>query len=348
MKNPYIDFKPYDSDILMVVFGAAGKKGEFTFFKTMQSVKANVLSIAHDGKNAWYKSGVPNVGNSLPEFLINTVVLVKKYCLKYKIKQLILVGASMGAYAALLFGCFMRNTFKSSSISVKTLVFGTETVLFLPGSNSLKHNPIESRQDFPAEFLDINSYKNYSDEIYMLFGENFLPDAYSALLYKEIQETLHQKQVHLISIYDCSHMVPVYSNRDSEYIIDFFNNFIDGYFFVFHQGHMANYLTSNDLLPLFHLDLNAENTLPYLKNLTTKYAAYAYGLNRLGVWYETHNHVESALKYLKLSNFIDPTLTNTVEHLGIVRRKLQQKASPDNESSGPSQSSHSSEKLQLF
>ena len=68
----------------------------------------------------------------------------------------------------------------------------------------------------------------------------------------------------------------------------------------------------------------------------------------MGVWYETHDHVESALKYLKLSNFIDPTLTNTVEHLGIVRRKLQQKASPDNESSGPSQSSHSSEKLQLF
>lgn len=34
MKNPYIDFKPYDSDILMVVFGAAGKKGEFTFYQS--------------------------------------------------------------------------------------------------------------------------------------------------------------------------------------------------------------------------------------------------------------------------------------------------------------------------
>ncbi|ULJ61202.1 tetratricopeptide repeat protein [Wielerella bovis] len=324
MNNPYINFKRHHSDILMVVFGAAGKSGEFTFYKTMQSVNANVLSIAHDGQNAWYKNGVPTLGNSLTELMENTVILVKQCCLKYNIKQVILVGASMGGYAALLFGCFMRNTFSANSIKVKTLVFGAETVLFLVGSNSLKHNPHETKDDFPKEFLDITPYKNHSDEIYMLFGENFLPDAYSALLYKEKQEKFHQKHINLLSIYDCAHMVPVYINRDSGLIVDFFNNFINDEIFIFHQGHMASYLTSDDLLPLFNLDLNADSTLDYLIALTTKYSAYVYGLNRLGIWYETHGDLENALKYLKLAHFIDPSLNNTIEHLGNVRRRLQQ------------------------
>lgn len=346
MNNPYLDFKPHDSDVLIVIFGTTSQAGKFTFSKTMQSVNANVLSIAHDGQNTWYKNGVPNIGNSLTEFLKNSVGLIKQYCSKYNIKHLILVGATMGGYAALLFGCFMGDTFSANSISVRTLVFGSETVLFLPSSNSLKHNPDDSKNDFPKRFLDIASYKNYSDEIYMLFGENFLPDAYSALLYKERQEKIHQKHIHLISIYDCSQMmIPNYINKDSGYLIDFFNYFINGNIFIFHQGHMADYLTSDDLVPLFNLDLNAGNTLNYLQRLITKYSAYVYGLNRLGVWYERHDDLDNALKYLKLSNFIDPNFSDTVEHLENVKKRLQQRSHSDE---APSPSHKKTEPLQFF
>jgi tetratricopeptide (TPR) repeat protein len=91
---------------------------------------------------AWYHDGVPGLGGSIEE----TSAALRRIADELSPTHVATIGAAIGGYAAILFGCLLRAD--------RILAFGAETQLMLPGTRSSK----DLRASPPRKFIDLQPH----------------------------------------------------------------------------------------------------------------------------------------------------------------------------------------------
>ena len=111
-----------DSDILLLVCSHLNEpKGRFSFYGTVRGLPVNKLFINSNGNN-WYRDGIPGLGGNIEEIAASLRALVDGVAPR----ELVTFGASMGGYAAILFGALLGAT--------RVLAMSAKPVLPVPGT----------------------------------------------------------------------------------------------------------------------------------------------------------------------------------------------------------------------
>ncbi|HAX7888692.1 TPA: hypothetical protein JTJ83_004564 [Escherichia coli] len=293
---------------LFLVFSSRGAgPGEFSFFKTFDSLNVNVLHVT-PSDFSWYQKGLVGLGSDLPSAFKALSDRIDNFCIYHKIKQIICVGASMGGYGALIYGALSSRKIKTTLI-----LFGTETILKLPYSKSS-----ESEFDIFKKFKDVR-FLDYSDlDVNMIFGEFDIVDTYCALSMR------HDRNFSFFSCTSASHVVPEYLNRQIG-IVNFFTDFLSGGRSFIGRGHIASELYPEDISPLLFSKQFTEEYNNALLCCLKKYPSFGFAWNRLGVYLHNIGDLAGSLAALKRAFFINPDYPNTIEHLNSVRNKLKTK-----------------------
>jgi len=122
----------YPREILVIVFGheSFDSTPGFDFYsnlKTIQNLtsrKANLI-LLRDKTNSWYQRGVDGLGSNIDE----TIVSLKKIISKINPSQIITIGQSMGAYAAIHYGALLAAN--------KAIAFGPLSFLDVAHANKI-------------------------------------------------------------------------------------------------------------------------------------------------------------------------------------------------------------------
>ena len=124
--GPAFSFQLAQGSTKLVIFfsGTGPKDGTFNFWKLGNKLDAHRLFV-NDGRNHWYQSGVPGLGDNIDETLSNIRLWVRKL----GVKEIYAIGQSMGAHGAILYG---------ARLGARVLAFGAETILNLEASNSAR------------------------------------------------------------------------------------------------------------------------------------------------------------------------------------------------------------------
>jgi len=270
-----------ESDALCVVFSARGSKpGSFSFFKTMERSKVNVLHITPP-EAAWYQSGLVGFGNDIHTAFSNLWDFIQSLIEKFSFKRIFIIGDSMGAYAALVFAHFVKD------ISTRVICFGGETTLNLPGSRS-------SENVFKNEgFHDIRNLE-YGDNvnIIMIFGEYDMVDAYCALSMK------NRKNFKILSHLWSPHSVTPELHSDMG-LANFMRDALRGRFFYPGRGHLASALNVKDVEPLVFSKAGSQEYIDTIKTCVRRYPNFSFGWLALAEYFTKAGETEKARNALK-------------------------------------------------
>ncbi|MCR2805453.1 lysophospholipase [Paenibacillus soyae] len=158
-KSIIIDYTK-DSDTLLITFCGRGALTDgpetlppFEFFRSTQSMGVNRM-IIRDAKKAWYHKGLSNISDV--ENFDQVVTYLEDIIPVHRFKKILVMGLSMGGYAAILFGLLTR-------FNVTVHAFGPQTYIDIdkkeyPDELSwiipiLKEIPSE----VPREYLDLRN-----------------------------------------------------------------------------------------------------------------------------------------------------------------------------------------------
>ena len=120
---------PSESDTALVSFGAkGGGHAHFHFFKLLKPLPDLTKLLVRDPSGSWYNAGLPGVGDTLEEI----AAAIERELRALSARRVITAGSSMGAYAAILFGCMLG--------AERAVALAPQTILD-PG---LRHAPPES------------------------------------------------------------------------------------------------------------------------------------------------------------------------------------------------------------
>lgn len=244
---------------LTVVFSARGAKaGAFSMFKTMERAGANVLHVT-PADATWYQTGLPGLGDDLPTAFSALAERVTAYARDNGYDQLWVIGDSMGAYAALVFGSMIKG------LPTKMLALGAETVLKLPGARS-------SEKRFPVtHFTDIRelAYPETASAT-MIFGEYDEVDIFCALSMRD------RPQFRLYSHAWSPHSVAPELHADMG-LAEFVKNAFRGNYFFPGRGHLASALRAADVEPLVHKRPGTGAYHTAIKRCLRRYPAFRQG-----------------------------------------------------------------------
>lgn len=121
---------------LVIYFSGTGKdQGKFDFWKVGRKIPENVLFVS-DARNHWYQSGIVGLGSTIDL----AARRIRKWGRAVGIDEYVTVGASMGGFGAIAFACKLGG---------RALVFGSDTILRLPLSRSLKQMPSDAPTPLP-------------------------------------------------------------------------------------------------------------------------------------------------------------------------------------------------------
>jgi len=209
-----------NSTKLLVVFTWMGASpGRFAFYKSLNSIKENVLFL-NDKNNEWYQNGIPGISASVDD----TCTKIKELADKLNAVEIITIGSSMGAYGALLYG---------AKLGSRSLAFSPETILNLPGSRSGKNIPAHIEK----KYNDLRPHiKGSSLEASVITGELDTIDLLCA------SHIANLENIKVISIKGVAHGVPEFLHRKFgiDKVIDQFiktNTLPD----IAERGDLANY-----------------------------------------------------------------------------------------------------------
>jgi pimeloyl-ACP methyl ester carboxylesterase len=95
---------PAGSETAIVSFSAnGGGRKHFHFFRLLEPVPEISKLLVRDPNDSWYNAGLPGVGDTIEEIADRIELEVAEL----GAKRTIAIGSSMGAYAAILFGCLI-------------------------------------------------------------------------------------------------------------------------------------------------------------------------------------------------------------------------------------------------
>ena len=248
-----------ESRQLTLVFSARGAKpGKFSFFKTMERARANVLYITPDAP-FWYQTGLVDLGGTITTAFTALAERLRKFVADEGYTSLFVVGDSMGAYAAIVFASFV------DFIETTVIALGAETVLKLPGARS-SDEPF----DVP-EFADIRDLPlDKRVTVHMIFGEYDLIDAYCALRMRE------RPQFKLYSHSWSVHSVAPELHADMG-TGDFISNVFRGNFFFPGRGHMPAALRMQHVESLVLRPKEKRGRVRALRKAVFRYPAFRLG-----------------------------------------------------------------------
>ncbi len=100
-----IDISYQDRPLLIAFGGIAGAMGipPFEFFNLTRDLDINKIYI-RDLSQTWYHSGLPGISKNIDE----TASFLKRTINESSIEKVIVIGNSMGGYAAILFGMLIQ------------------------------------------------------------------------------------------------------------------------------------------------------------------------------------------------------------------------------------------------
>ena len=312
------------SDTLFIVFSARDQKKtkNFSFFNTFKKLNISTLFI-RSSENTWYHSGIindktQNIANVFKQ-IIEQILL---YSDKEKIHNIYVIGSSMGAYAALLFGHLIGTSFIDKNIFIEIISISPETILFLPESKSISEENFSNI--VPKEYIDITLLKNFANRISIYCGEFELVDIYSALKFQYFNKS---NNIKIYSIIDGNHYIPEllhkrYCNGISEF---FYNVFFHKIYEPIYSGNIANCLNYKDIEPFIY-DKKNFSKLDILKECIKKYPSFGLFYNRLGLLYEKCNNIFLSKFYFNLSLLLNKNYQNTINHLNyLASQELRKK-----------------------
>jgi hypothetical protein len=211
--NPETDecilFEERNGTNLIISFGGGGKgmlaAPVFEFFNSLNQFDCDKLFL-RDLNQAWYQKGVDENINTISKLadFIRTKTLAKKY------KKVILIGSSLGGYAAILFGTMLNvNTviaFAPQSFIDKWRRFIYRDKRWLNPVKGVYNNPKKEKKYFDLKvFLKT---LEYDTEILVYYGSIHRLDSLHAKRLSEI------KNIKLIPVEEGGHGV-VKTMRDS-------------------------------------------------------------------------------------------------------------------------------------
>lgn len=95
---------PSESETALIAFGSRGAgRGPFPFFKLLKTLPSMTKLIVRDPSDRWYNAGLPGFGDT-PEEIAQQL---ERELSRLGARRFITFGASMGGYAAILFGCLI-------------------------------------------------------------------------------------------------------------------------------------------------------------------------------------------------------------------------------------------------
>ena len=153
---------------LAIVFSHIDEpEGRFSLYGTVRDLPAARLFV-NTPRNAWYHDGVPGIGDDVPALAraLNRAVAALAP------REVVVLGVSMGGYAALLLGALIDAD--------RTLAFGPETELKLPGSRSSRFIGDRARSAWD-DLLPVLATRPRRTPIALLTGEADLIDLHCAL-----------------------------------------------------------------------------------------------------------------------------------------------------------------------
>lgn len=141
LEGDYYKFVPHKgSSQLLLIFSSVNVEArKFVFYKNTIDLPVHKLYL-NDSNNGWFQSGVKGLGDSIDK----TVESILKLKEKLGASEIVTLGSSMGAYAALLYG---------AKLNARVLCFGAEVVLGLPESRANIYMP----KGAPIYYKDIRS-----------------------------------------------------------------------------------------------------------------------------------------------------------------------------------------------
>ncbi len=186
IKNPKspvaVDLSHNNSSLLIAFGGIAGALGvpPFEFFNLSKDLNINKIYM-RDHQQSWYHRGLPN----LAEDIDGIANFLEQNIQQAKPKNLVLVGNSMGAYAAILFGTLI-NADVVHAFSPQTFIDKENRKKYRDkrwGRQIKKTHKILDEKYFDLNSLlskkksncDINIYYSIKDKLDKLHAEHLIP-----------------------------------------------------------------------------------------------------------------------------------------------------------------------------
>ena len=161
--GPSFDFQISKGSTKLVLFfsGTGMRDGKFNYWQIGNTFATHRLFL-NNGRNHWYQGGVPGLGESVDETVLN----IRLWARELGVNEIYTVGQSMGAHGAILYG---------AKLGARVLAFGAETIMNLEGSRStrlMQDNP-------PIVYPDLHSIMaDASQPIFAFAGERDPIDLY--------------------------------------------------------------------------------------------------------------------------------------------------------------------------
>lgn len=289
-----------DGETLYVVFSARGASpGNYSFFRTFNSLKLNVLYV-NSLSSDWYTKGLPWWGEGDKDTAEGLFNYIDGVIESHSYTNIVFLGSSMGA-----FGCLKYVPYFSGKIPFKYIIFGADIYL----NNSF------SRAQEDRNFINWNNIELRLNELdrrkgVFFYGELELIDSFCAARLNEMGFSVKSHP-------SAAHNVPFSLASQSEFV-DSFKYILDN-FDIPVSGSLHKRIDSHQIKSLMeHGDYS-------YKDAVKEYPLYALGLNRLGVALHSEGSLIEAEKNLHRSLAVAPDFYNTHLHLAIISHKLKRK-----------------------
>lgn len=168
-----------NKDIVFVTF--SGRKlgmANMTFFEFKTFLQENFPTYDQhffiDKRTLWYTKGIEGITTNVED----TIEYLREITNGYK--QIVFIGASMGGFAALLYGSILNVS--------HVIAFRPQTIISL-----------EDNIEFDSLYLDVEPLLNNTTQ-YHIYGDSAILDQTDIHAYVHCQRVDHFQNLHLISI----------------------------------------------------------------------------------------------------------------------------------------------------
>jgi pimeloyl-ACP methyl ester carboxylesterase len=165
---------------LPLVIAFAGLGGNFQFVNTLASYDVNVIFL-RDLKRNWYLNGIPGAGETVSDI----VEFLKNEIEKAGSNKVIAIGASAGAYAALLYGARLQAD-TIIAFSPQTFLGPLRRILYLDYRWKTRMKQIYEGRKKNEVYYDLKPWlKQFNGEAKLLYDASHRLDRFHAARLKQ-------------------------------------------------------------------------------------------------------------------------------------------------------------------
>lgn len=303
MKEHVLFQENLNSDRLVVYFSSASSTKSFEGFSLMAKYPDNKLFIK-DPYRSWYQGSEQGVFKSADELL----VYLRNIVSKFEKNKIIFIGASMGAYGALLFGIQLDVG--------KIIAFSPQIIL----NSKLPFSPKNK-----AKYADISTLiqQNKHCNIDIWFGEEEPVDIY------QIYHILTAQKVNLLPVKGSAHNI-LYQFKEKVVLVDLFDFYFEGkplHFSLHDSSFLSNNLELFEIMykaiDYFYIQENPKRALYWLEQNDRRLNGWAVAYYLKGLIYVNQKQDDMAILQFKNAVFIQFLYYDCVFELGTAYLRIR-------------------------